>query len=110
MGSSGLLVVIIVPSCLLILYYIKTKNAERIKMIEKGLNPDGDIDLSTYRRQIALRNGLFFILLSVGLLLGYYLEINEIVDGNVAYIAMILMFGGLAFVINYLILRSWPKG
>jgi hypothetical protein len=108
MGSSTLLMMCIVPSLLLILYYIKTKNAERIKMIEKGINPDGDLDLATYRKQTALRNGIFFLLLSIGLLTGHYLSKNLIVESEISYISMILLFGGLAFMINFLILRSWP--
>ena len=103
-----LLMVIVVPSCLLILYYIKTKNAERIKMIEKGINPDGDLDLATYRKQTSLRNGIFFIFLSIGLLTGHFLSRYLIDDSAIGYISMLLMFGGLAFMINFLILRSWP--
>jgi hypothetical protein len=80
-----------------------------MKMIEKGINPDGDLDATTYRKQVAIRNGIFLIFLAIGLLVGHYLSINSIFESAVGYISMILLFGGLGFLINYLVLKFWPR-
>jgi hypothetical protein len=80
-----------------------------MKMIEKGINPDGDLDVTTYRKQVAIRNGIFLIFLAIGLLVGHYLSINSIFENAVGYISMILLFGGLGFLINYLVLKFWPR-
>ncbi|HTF20713.1 MAG TPA: DUF6249 domain-containing protein [Chryseolinea sp.] len=107
MGAATLFLFIVVPSCLLILYYIRARNTERIKMIENGINPDGNVDLLTHRKQETLRNGIFLIFLSLGVLVGDYVARNQIVDAVIAFISTILMFGGLGFLVNYLILRFW---
>lgn len=41
-----LLLIIAFPICGLIGYSIKTKNQERIKLIEKGINPDERLNIS----------------------------------------------------------------
>ncbi len=46
MGPLTLLLIIDFPVCGLIGYYIKSKNQERIKLIEKGINPDDRLNIS----------------------------------------------------------------
>jgi len=67
MGPLSILLVIAFPVCGLIGYYLKTKNQERIKLIEKGINPDEGLSISEYRKQIYLRNAVLFISLGLGL-------------------------------------------
>ncbi|MEN8187309.1 MAG: DUF6249 domain-containing protein [Bacteroidota bacterium] len=59
----------------LILYYIRTKNQERLKLIEKGINPDGQ-SIVEFRKQTSLKNAVLFISLSLGLFLGHLLTIS----------------------------------
>lgn len=92
---------------LIIGYYMKTRNRERLRMIEKGINPDGDLSISEYRKQTSLRNGILFISLGVGLLIGHILVITiDRLDNFLTYLTMFLIFGGLGFLINYSISKK----
>jgi hypothetical protein len=76
MGPLIILLVIAFPICGLIGYYIKTKNQERIKLIDKGINPDDGLSISDYRKQANLKNGILFVSLGLGLFVGHLLVIN----------------------------------
>ena len=108
MGPLGILVIIAFPICGLIGYYMKTKNQERMKLIEKGINPDEGLSISEYRKQTNLKNGVLFLSLGLGLFMGHVLVINfEIMDELITYATMLLIFGGIGFLINYKIIKNW---
>ncbi len=108
MGPLGILVVIAFPICGLIGYYMKTKNQERMKLIEKGINPDEGLSISEYRKQTNLKNGVLFLSLGLGLFMGHVLVINfKIMDEFITYATMLLIFGGFGFLINYKIIKNW---
>ena len=91
----------------LILYYIKTKNQERLKLIEKGINPDGQ-SISEFQKQSSLKNAVLFISLAFGLFSGHVLAISfEQLDSFVIYLTMILLFGGIGSLINYYQMKNW---
>jgi hypothetical protein len=103
-----LLLIIAFPLCGLIGYYIKTKNQERIKLIEKGINPDEGLNISEYQKQTNLKNGVLLVSLAIGLFAGHLLVIrNDKLDSFITYLSMLLLFGGIGFLINFLILRNW---
>ncbi len=108
MGTLAMLLIIAFPVCGLIGFYIKTKNQERINLIEKGINPDEGLNLTEYRKQTNLRTGVLLVSLGLGLLIAHII-INsfEGFDAFVTYLSMLLLFGGLGFLINFLILRNW---
>ncbi len=86
-------------------FYIRTKNKERMKLIEKGINPDEGLNITEYRKQSFLKNGVLFLSLSLGLFAGNLLAINyDKLDKIVAYMVMLLLFSGIGFLINYLII------
>jgi hypothetical protein len=108
MGPLLLLLFIAIPLCGLIGYYIQTKNQERIKLIEKGINPDDGLNISEYRKQTNLKNGILFISLAFGLFVGHLLVISfACLDSFIIYLSMLLLFGGLGFLVNFFILRNW---
>lgn len=91
----------------LILYYIRTKNHERLMLIEKGINPDRQ-SISEFQKQTSLKNAVLFISLSLGLFLGHILTINfEQLDSFITYLTMFLLFGGIGSLINYYQLKNW---
>ena len=93
----------------LILYFIRTKNQERLKLIEKGINPDGQ-SIVEFQKQSSLKNAVLLISLSLGLFLGHILAINfEQLDSFVIYLTMILLFGGIGSLINYYQIKSWTS-
>jgi hypothetical protein len=108
MTFFSVLLVIAFPICGLIGYYIKTKNQERIKLIEKGINPDEGLTISDYRKQTDLRNGILFISFGLGLFVGHLLVLNfSQLDKLITYSAMLLVSGGIGFIINFTIIRNW---
>jgi hypothetical protein len=108
MGPLTLLFIIAFPVCGLIGYYMQTKNHERIKLIEKGLNPDEGLNISEYRKQTNLKNGVLLVSLAIGLFVGHLLVISyDKLDSFITYLSMLLLFGGIGFLINFLILRNW---
>jgi uncharacterized membrane protein SpoIIM required for sporulation len=103
---SVLVIVIAVVISLITGYYMKTKNQERLRMIDKGINPDGDLSISEYRKQTNLKNGILFISLGIGLLIGHILVITiDKLDNFLPYLTMLLIFGGIGFLINYSIIK-----
>jgi len=111
MGPLSILVIIAFPVCGLIGYYMKTKNQERMKLIELGINPDEGLNISEYRKQTNLKNGVLFISLGIGLLVAHFLVQHiGLIDRFIAYSSMLLIFGGFGFIINYIIIKNWnPK-
>jgi hypothetical protein len=109
MAPLTLLLIIAFPVCGLIGYYMKTKNQERIKLIEKGINPDEGLNLSEYRKQTNLKNGVLFVSIAIGLIVGHLLVISyDKLDSFITYLSMLILFGGIGFLINYFIIRNWP--
>ena len=103
----GILAAIAFAICVLIGYYMKTKNQERMKLIEQGVNPDEGLSISEYRKQTNLKNGVFFLSLGLGLFIGHLLVINfEIIDKFITYATMLLIFGGIGSLINYKIIKN----
>ena len=107
MGPLGILLIMVIPVCVLIGYYINTKNNERMKLIERGVNPDEELNISDYRKQTSLKNGILFLSLGLGLFIGHLIVINfENLDSFITYATMLLIFGGIGFLINYFIIKK----
>jgi hypothetical protein len=94
--------------CFAIVYIaVTTRNRERLAMIEKGVDPKlftseppKPVKISGYT---TFKWGLFMIGLAIGLFIGALLEqYTDLPDGPM-YISMILVFGGLALIIAYLL-------
>jgi len=104
---SGLFLFIGVPILLLIAYYIKTKNRERMQMIEKGINPDEGLNVTDYKKYSSLKNGILFLFFGLGLLVGQLLVIFvDEIDKFFAHLIMLLIFGGIGFLINFMIIQK----
>lgn len=102
------LMIVAFPICLLIGYFIRAKNQERMKLIEKGINPDEGLSISDYSRQANLKNGILFISFGLGLFVGHLLVLNfGQLDRLITYAASLLLFGGVGFIINFVIIRNW---
>jgi hypothetical protein len=89
---------------LILYFYFRARNRERMAMIEKGK----DLDLSKMKfenvnKYWPLKLGIFFIGISIGVLLGNILEANIDIEEPVAYLSMIFLFGGIALVVGNII-------
>lgn len=110
MGPLLIILIIAIPVCVLAGYYINTKNKERMKLIEQGVNPDEGLNISEYRKQTNLKNGILFLTLGLGLFIGHFLVIKyEQLDSFITYATMLLIFSGIGSLINYKIIKHWNR-
>jgi hypothetical protein len=83
-----------------IIYIRKFQNLERMAIIDKGLSPD--LFKKESQNAGTLRSALLLIGAGVGLLMGYWLDHSFDME-EVAYFAMLFIFGGLGLGIAYII-------
>jgi len=94
----------------IIFYAIKSEHKVKMALIEKGMDPC--LASKRERRKHSdnhsnlLKNGLFFIGLAVGILMGYLLNQSAGITPWVGYPSMILIFAGLALIGYHAIARS----
>ena len=81
---------------------VSAKNKERLALVEKGLDAslfkEGE---TSHWRFGALKFGLLAIGIGVGLVIANILDVNGIMDEDVAYFAMALIFGGSGLLLYY---------
>lgn len=87
-------------------YLRKFANLERMAIIEKGLDPK--LFIKESNTAPTLRWALLLIGSGIGLLLGYWLDHSFGMD-ELAYFAMLLIFGGSGLGIAYLIEEKKAK-
>ena len=105
------LIVMAVLLVIIIGYYMRTKNRERISLIEKGYNPDEGQNITEYRKMTSFKNGVLFIAFGIGLFSGYLLDTYiRRMDSFVAYVSMLLLCGGIGFLVNYYFMQKQSKG
>ncbi len=84
----------------------KYENAERLSMIDKGMNPK---ELSRESNtSVPLRFSLLFIGAGLGLFVGYFLDMAFAME-EVAYFSMLLIFGGLGLLGAYMLEEKKAK-
>ena len=79
---------------------IKSKHEEKMAMIEKGI---------VLEEAMRLRNGIFMIGLSLGVIVGMMLDSAFTYDSDWFFLlvpAITIMFGGVAFIIYFFLSRS----
>lgn len=88
---------------------VSASNKEKLALIDKGLDA-GILHYKktnpTHGRYNALKFGILLIGLAIGLLLGNLLESYSGLEDVVAYFSMILLFGGIALVVYYLLMKK----
>ncbi len=89
-------------SIVLILYiYYTTRNKERMALIEKGA--DASLFRTGRKPFSVLKFGMFLVGVGIGILAGNIIEVSTPLEDEVAYFSMILLFGGVSLIANYLI-------
>lgn len=96
----------------MIAYYmtIKSRHAERMAMIEKGVSlQEAGQREKMPNRYPALRNGMFMIGIALGIFAGIFISPNmpdESTWADFTVPTMAILFGGLAFVVYFFVSRK----
>jgi hypothetical protein len=101
-------IVALIGAFIMIIYVRRFENAERMAMIERGVDP------SIFTKKVkstsgALRASLLFIGSGVGLLLGYALESSTGMEPPLPYFAMLFICGGVGLGAAYVIEENKNK-
>ena len=88
---------------------VTTRNRERMALIERGADPT----LFEARKRVnsggAMKVGLFFMGIGLGVVVGYLISSGGGMDEGAAYPSMIFIFGGLALIVSHLWQRKQDK-
>jgi len=93
--------------------FYTTRNRERLALIDKGADASlfntgkgkGDRKPVNWGK-FALKTGMFFIGIGLGIIAGAIIESLEIMPKGADYTSMIFVFGGLSLVLFYLFDRK----
>ena len=88
--------------------YITARNKERLSMIEKG----ADASMFTTKRRyyaMTLKLGMLLVGISLGILIGSFIDEYTTLPEEVGYFSMIFLFGGAALIINALMEKKESK-
>jgi hypothetical protein len=93
---------------LTIYFYLRARNKERMAMIEKGVELESKPKPSRPIR--SLKMGMLSIGIALGIFLGHIVGSYTKIDEVVAFFVMILLFGGIALSLNYILELKLKKG
>lgn len=80
--------------------HLLVRRKERMALIEKGANAP-QFDVKSRPNIIALKFGLLFIGVAIGLLLGSLLVETTTLNEESAYFSMVFLFGGIGLVVSH---------
>lgn len=104
-----ILLPLIIVSALVLYFHLLSKNRQREMLIEKGINPDG-ISVLEFQKAESLTNGVLFVSIGMGLLLGYVINATvKTKDFFIIYLIATFTTTGIGFLINYQIFKSVQK-
>ncbi len=95
-------IVAIIGAFIMIVYLRRFENAERMAMIEKGVDPSLFTRKARRSSSGTLRASLLLIGAGTGLLIAYFLDRSFDME-EVAYFSMLFIFGGLGLGAAYMV-------
>ena len=93
--------------CILYIFF-STRNKERLAMIEKGVDPSMFAARNSKGR--TLRLGMLAIGVAAGIILAVLIDEYTVLDNEAMYPAMIILFGGIALVLNHFLEKKGQSG
>jgi hypothetical protein len=91
-------------------YFLRARHTERLAMIEKGLTLESKPKPNSSRPIRSLKWGMIAIGISFGIFLGHIVGSYTKIDEVVSFFVMILLFGGIALSLNYVLELKLNKG
>ena len=95
-------IISVIGAFIMIVYLRRYENAERMAMIEKGVDPSLFTKKKRGVSSGTLRASLLFIGAGIGLLIAYFLDRAFYME-EVAYFSMLFIFGGIGLGAAYLV-------
>ncbi|MFA9392021.1 MAG: DUF6249 domain-containing protein [Prolixibacteraceae bacterium] len=89
---------------------VSARNKERMALIESGADPKLFRSKLNFSQYNLFKWGLFLVGISIGIIVANMLTIADTMDEEVAYPAMILLFGGLSLITSYLLRNKLNRG
>lgn len=107
MGPGETFIALIIGVTVLGYLFMTGRHRERMAIIESGTNMSiFDSQKRMTGRGLTLKIGMLFVGVACGILLGELLRNAFHITPGVAYMSMILLFGGIALILNYVIDRK----
>lgn len=88
---------------------IRSRHKENIELIKQGIVPVSEKGKSVPNKFRALRNGMLFIGIALGLIIGLIITETLYLPDGKEYIALggsVLLFLGIAYVLYYVLIRN----
>ena len=81
--------------------YLRNRNQERIKILEKGADPSILKSEPVKGTKVSLKIGIFLIAIAIGIIVGSLIANYTYIfpDNGVAYFSSVFLFGGLSLLI-----------
>lgn len=86
--------------------YYRNKRMERTALIASGRDASIFKEENRKSRIYSLKYGIFLIGLAIGFIVGDILALQQVMSEGIAYVSMVLLFGGLALLVFYYFARK----
>ncbi|MDF1546298.1 MAG: hypothetical protein P1P88_00660 [Bacteroidales bacterium] len=86
---------------LIVYIFLSTRNKERMALIDKGA--DAKLFNTGKNYFSALKIGMFFAGIGIGILVGNIIAVSTTLEEEVAYFSMIFLFGGASLIAYHLL-------
>ena len=91
-----------IPAITISLVYFRNRRIERTALIAAG--KDASIfEYGKPKHYLSLKYGMLLVGLAIGVILGGILEVNTNIPEPMAYLSMVLLWGGLSLILFYAI-------
>ncbi|MBS2098072.1 DUF6249 domain-containing protein [Carboxylicivirga linearis] len=96
-----------IPAIIIALAYFRTRRIERTALIAAGKDASIFEQLNSKpKHYLSLKYGIFMVGLAIGVLMGSVLQNYTMMNDAASYFSMVLLFGGLALVLFYMIQKK----
>jgi predicted MFS family arabinose efflux permease len=86
--------------------YYRNKRIERTALIASGRDASIFEEEEKNGRMSSLKCGIFLVGIAVGFIIGDLLANRNVMTEEIAYISMVLLFGGISLLLFYFIVRK----
>lgn len=89
-----------IPAIIISLAYFRNRRIERTALIASGKEAT-IFEYGKPKHYLSLKYGMLLVGLAIGVLLGSVLEVNTNIPEPMAYLSMVLLWGGLSLILFY---------